>query len=62
MASNKLTLEPAGAAALAASRTGGRGRGARPDRQWLVPYRFLLPYLLVFAIFWFWPLIDSFFL
>ena len=25
--------------------------GARPDRQWLVPYRFLLPYLLVFPAF-----------
>lgn len=61
MASGKAALETLGTANPPAS---GRPRPsfARPDRQWLVPYRFLLPYLVVFAIFWFWPLIDSFFL
>lgn len=28
-------------------------------RRELAPYRFLLPYLLVFAVFWCWPIIDS---
>lgn len=63
MASDKLAIDAGGNAAM--SRGGamrGRTRAVRPDRQWLVPYRFLLPYMIVFAIFWCWPLVDSFFL
>lgn len=28
-------------------------------RRSLVPYRFLLPYFVVFAVFWCWPIVDS---
>ena len=31
-------------------------------RNSLVPYSFLLPYLLVFGLFWVWPIINSFYL
>ncbi|MCX5512071.1 sugar ABC transporter permease [Kaistia algarum] len=44
------------------SRQARARRGKPIDRQWSVPYRFLLPYLIVFSIFWFWPLIYSFLL
>ena len=33
--------------------------GWRRRRHALAPYWFLLPYLLVFAVFWCWPIIDS---
>jgi len=35
------------------------GAGWRRRRHTLAPYWFLLPYLLVFAVFWCWPIIDS---
>lgn len=46
-----------GAPAAAASQE-ARG-GWRRRRHALAPYWFLLPYLLVFAVFWCWPIIDS---
>ena len=44
------------APAAALSEAGG---GWRRRRHALAPYWFLLPYLLVFAVFWCWPIIDS---
>ena len=45
-----------GAPAAALSEAGG---GWRRRRHALAPYWFLLPYLVVFAVFWCWPIIDS---
>lgn len=62
MASDNRAIDLRKGASAMGSGAAAPARGNPIDRQWLVPYRFLFPYLLVFAIFWLWPLIDSFFL